>query len=71
MGSHITSNTIMGLVNEGTPCCCYVDKQIPPEVEKAGKAVLKAFETICHFFHLVFRFTPTKPVWSRRETSWP
>ena len=59
--SHITSNSIMDMVNEGTPCCYYVDKQVPPEVEQAGKAVLKAFGASSRFFHLeFFRLTADK-----------
>ena len=59
--SHITPNSIMDIVNEGTPCCYYVDKEIPPEVERAGKAVLKAFGASSRFFHLeFFRLTADK-----------
>jgi hypothetical protein len=59
--SHITPNSIMDMVNEGTPCCYYVDKEIPPEVERAGKAVLKAFAASSRFFHLeFFRLTADK-----------
>ncbi len=52
--SHITPNSIMDMVNEGVPCCYYVDKQVPPEVERAGRAVLKAFGATRRFFHLEF-----------------
>lgn len=52
--SHISPDSIMDMVNEGAPCCYYVDKQIPPEVEKAGKAVLAAFGATRRFFHLEF-----------------
>ena len=59
--SHITPGSIMDMVNEGTPCCYYVDKQVPPEVEQAGKAVLKAFGASSRFFHLeFFRLTADK-----------
>ena len=59
--SHITPGSIMDMVNEGVPCCYYVDKHIPPEVERAGKAVLKAFGASRRFFHLeFFRLTADK-----------
>ena len=59
--SHISPDSIMDMVNEGVPCCYYVDKQIPPEVEKAGRAVLKAFGASRRFFHLeFFRLTADK-----------
>ena len=59
--SHITPGSIMDMVNEGVPCCYYVDKEIPPEVERAGKAVLKAFGASRRFFHLeFFRLTEDK-----------
>lgn len=59
--SHISPDSIMDMVNEGTPCCYYVDKQVPPEVEKAGKAVLAAFGATRRFFHLeFFRLTADK-----------
>lgn len=59
--SHISPDSIMDMVNEGVPCCYYVDRQIPPEVEKAGRAVLKAFGASRRFFHLeFFRLTADK-----------
>ena len=59
--SHISPDSIMDMVNEGVPCCYYVDKQVPPEVERAGKAVLKAFGATRRFFHLeFFRLTADK-----------
>lgn len=59
--SHITPTSIMDMVNEGAPCCYYVDKEVPPEVERAGKAVLKAFGAASRFFHLeFFRLTADK-----------
>ena len=59
--SHISPDSIMDMVNEGVPCCYYVDKQVPPEVERAGKAVLKAFGASRRFFHLeFFRLTADK-----------
>jgi len=60
--SHITPNSIMDMVNEGLPCYYYVDKSVPPEVEQAGKAVLKAFQVKSRFFHLeFFRLLEGKP----------
>ena len=59
--SHIAPNSIMDMVNEGTPCFYYVDKEVPPEVEAAGKAVLRAFGARRRFFHLeFFRLTQGK-----------
>lgn len=59
--SHISPDSIMDMVNEGVPCCYYVDKQIPPEVERVGRAVLKAFGAVRRFFHLeFFRLTADK-----------
>lgn len=59
--SHIAPNSIMDMVNEGIPVYYYVDKTIPPEVEKAGKAVLKAFDVRSRFFHFeFFRLTKAK-----------
>ena len=59
--SHITRNSIMDMVNKGVPTYYYVDKAVPPEVEKAGKAVLKAFGVKSRAFHLeFFRLTQAK-----------
>ena len=59
--SHITKNSIMDMVNEGVACYYYVNKEVPPEVERAGKAVLKAFEAKSRAFHLeFFRLTEAK-----------
>ena len=58
--SHIAPNSIMDMVNEGVACYYYVDKEVPPEVEKAGKAVLKAFGAKSRAFHLEF-FRLTEP----------
>ncbi len=60
--SHITKNSIMDIVNEGIACYYYVDKDIPPEIERAGKATLKAFGAKSRAFHLeFFRLTEAKP----------
>lgn len=60
--SHITKNSIMDMVNEGVPTYYYVDKQVPSDVEQAGKAVLKAFGVVSRCFHLeFFRLTEDKP----------
>ena len=59
--SHITMNSIMDMVNEGVPVYYYVNKDVPKDVEKAGKAVLKAFNVRSRFFHLeFFRLTKDK-----------
>ena len=52
--SHITPNSIMDMANEGAPCFYYVDKQVPADVERAGKAVLAAFQARGRCFHLEF-----------------
>lgn len=60
--SHITRNSIMDMVNEGIPTYYYVDKEVPADVEAAGKATLKAFGASSRFFHLeFFRLTEAKP----------
>lgn len=59
--SHITRNSIMDMVNEGVPTYYYVDKEVPADVEAAGKATLKAFGASSRFFHLeFFRLTEAK-----------
>ena len=52
--SHISPDSIMDMANEHTPCSYYVNKDIPPEVEAAGKATLKAFGAFSRCFHLEF-----------------
>jgi len=60
--SHITRNSIMDMVNEGVPTYYYVDKEVPADVEAAGKATLSAFGASSRFFHLeFFRLTADKP----------
>ena len=60
--SHISPTSIMDMVNEHNPCSYYVDREMPPEVEAAGKATLKAFGASRRFFHLeFFRLTADKP----------
>ena len=59
--SHITRSSIMDMVNEGVPAYYYVDKEVPADVEAAGKATLKAFGASSRFFHLeFFRLTEGK-----------
>lgn len=59
--SHITRNSIMDMVNEHVPTYYYVDKQVPADVERAGRATLKAFGATRRFFHLeFFRLTQAK-----------
>ena len=51
----------MDMVNEHIPTYYYVNKQVPADVERAGKATLKAFEASRRFFHLeFFRLTQAK-----------
>lgn len=60
--SHITRNSIMDMVNEGVPTYYYVDREIPADVEAAGRAALRAFGASSRFFHLeFFRLTAGKP----------
>ena len=51
----------MDMVNKGVPTYYYVNKKVPADVEKAGKAVLKAFGVTSRCFHLeFFRLTRAK-----------
>ena len=59
--SHISPNSIMDMVNEGVPTYYYVNKEVAPDIEAAGKKVLKAFDVRSRFFHLeFFRLTKDK-----------
>lgn len=59
--SHVTRNSIMDMVNEHIPTYYYVNKQVPADVEQAGKATLAAFGATRRFFHLeFFRLTQNK-----------
>ena len=59
--SHVSPTPIMDMVNENKPCSYYVTAEIPPEVEAAGRATLKAFGASSRFFHLeFFRLTAGK-----------
>ena len=59
--SHVTRNSIMDMVNKGVPTYYYVNKKVPVDVERAGKAVLKAFGVTSRCFHLeFFRLTRAK-----------
>lgn len=59
--SHVTRNSIMDMVNEHIPTYYYVNKQVPADVEQAGKATLAAFGATRRFFHLeFFRLTQDK-----------
>ena len=52
----------MDMVNEHVPTYYYVDKEVPADVEAAGRATLKAFGAASRFFHLeFFRLTEAKP----------
>ena len=41
--SHVTRNSIMDMVNKHVPTYYYVDKEVPPDVEAAGKATQPVF----------------------------
>ena len=59
--SHVSPNSIMDMVNEHVPTYYYVNKEMPADVEAAGKATLKAFGAKSRFFHLeFFRLTADK-----------
>lgn len=59
--SHITPTNILDMANEQEPFYYYVDKQVPADVEKAGKAVLKALGVTSRAFHIEFiRLTEKK-----------
>lgn len=59
--SHVTPTSIMDMVNEQKPCWYYVCKEVPEDIETAGKAVLKAFGVKSRCFHLeFFRLTEAK-----------
>ena len=59
--SHISPNSIMDMVNEGVPVYYYVNKEVAPDIEAAGRKVLKAFDVRSRFFHLeFFRLTKDK-----------
>jgi biotin carboxylase len=65
--SHITRNSIMDMVNEHVPTYYYVDKDVPADVERVGKATLAAFGASRRFFHLeFFRLTEDKPGLGKR-----
>ncbi len=60
--SHVTRNSIMDMVNKHVPTYYYVEKEVPADVEAAGRAVLNAFGAASRFFHLeFFRLTEAKP----------
>ena len=60
--SHISRVSIMDMVNEHAPTYYYVNKEMPGDIEAAGKATLKAFGAASRFFHLeFFRLTEDKP----------
>ncbi|MCQ2558409.1 MAG: carbamoylphosphate synthase large subunit [Oscillospiraceae bacterium] len=52
--SHVTRNSIMDIVNLHIPMWYYVDRDIPEDLVKAGKQVLKAFDVKARCFHLEF-----------------
>lgn len=59
--SHVTPNSIMDMVNLGTPTYYYIHDQLPADVENIGRRTLKAFGVTRRFFHLeFFRLTKAK-----------
>ena len=59
--SHVTENSIMDIVNLHIPMWYYVDKDVPADIARAGKQVLKAFDVKSRCFHLeFFRLTSDK-----------
>lgn len=59
--SHVTPNSIMDMVNLGTPTYYYIQDHIPDDVECIGRRTLKAFGVTRRFFHLeFFRLTQAK-----------
>lgn len=59
--SHITHTPIMDMVNEGSDCFYYVNKEVPEDIRRAGEAVLAALGAKSRCFHLeFFRLTRAK-----------
>lgn len=50
------SNGVMEVVNADLDIYYYTVRDIEPKLEKAGKAVLKAFDLVSRFFHIEFFF---------------
>ena len=70
--SHVTPNSIMDMVNEHIPTYYYVNKQVPPEVEQAGKATLKALGPPAASSTWSFSGSPRpKRDWVTWGTLWP
>lgn len=54
MTSHVFPNPVAEIVNEKGDCFYYSRKEIPADLEEAGRKVLKAFPSQRRYFHLEF-----------------
>lgn len=57
-GSLVFSQGIMETVNEDRHLYFYTEREIPPDLEEAGRRILKEFDIRERFFHLEFFRTP-------------
>lgn len=56
--SHVFSTPVMDVVNQDDHIYYYSRREIPAELEAAGRKCLKGFKVKNRFFHLEFFFTP-------------
>lgn len=56
--SHVFSTPVMDVVNQDDHIYYYSRREIPAELEAAGRKCLKGFNVKSRFFHLEFFFTP-------------
>lgn len=56
--SHVFSTPVMDVVNQDDHIYYYSRREIPTELEEAGRKCLKGFNVKNRFFHLEFFFTP-------------
>lgn len=52
--NEVFPDPVMNVVNERLDCFYYSNKEMPVDLEEAGKRVLKAFDAINRYFHLEF-----------------
>ncbi len=57
-GSLVYSQGIMEVVNEDRHIYFYADRDIAPDLEEAGRRLLKEFDVRERFFHFEFFRTP-------------
>ncbi len=57
--SHVFSSGVMEVVNNNQDIYYYSVRELPEELEKAGRKCLKAFNVKNRFFHLEFFYTPS------------